>query len=329
MPITMSRPEASGLDEAVHAVRDWQRDGTPVPLHPGDIGWYWRFGAQATAAAVRAWRQGGRIVAVGLLDGPGLVRLAVTPDATDDEELAAVLAADIASPERGILAAGPAAVEARFGGPLRRLLADQGWEPGEPWTPLARDLAAPVAGGDLGADGGLAASDLAASGPEVGDPEVGGLRASGLAAGGLGAGGLRVEVIGADGARERAAVQRAAFDGSTFSAGRWQAMAAGPAYADARCLVGRDDEGAAVAAATAWSAGPGRPGLLEPAGVHRDHRRRGYGTAITLAAAAMLRELGASSAVVCTRAANTRAVATYQAAGFRLFPDVPDLCRTA
>ena len=140
---------------------------------------------------------------------------------------------------------------------------------------------------------------------------------------------LRVEVVDTELVEARCAVHVAAFDGSTFTPQRWHAMAAGPAYADARCLVGYDDQGVPVAAATVWSAGPGRPGLLEPVGVHRDHRGRGHGTAITLAAAAALREMGASSATVCTPSANVGGVATYVAAGFRALPEVADLRRGA
>ena len=69
--------------------------------------------------------------------------------------------------------------------------------------------------------------------------------------------------------------------------------------------------------------------MLEPMGVHRDHRGHGYGTAITVAAAATLRELGSSSAIVCTASSNVGAVATYGSAGFRQLPDVKDLRRTA
>jgi GNAT superfamily N-acetyltransferase len=56
-------------------------------------------------------------------------------------------------------------------------------------------------------------------------------------------------------------------------------MAAGLPYADARRLVAYDGHGHghAVAAATVWSAGPGKPGLLEPMGVHRERRGHGYG----------------------------------------------------
>lgn len=106
-------------------------------------------------------------------------------------------------------------------------------------------------------------------------------------------------------------------------------MAAGSPYADARCLVGYDARGNAVAAVTVWSAGPGKPGLLEPMGVHREHRGHGHGKAITVAAAAALRELGSSSAIVCTPSANVGAVATYRSAGFRQLPETRDLYRDA
>jgi len=141
--------------------------------------------------------------------------------------------------------------------------------------------------------------------------------------------GVRIEVIGPGQAHVRTAVQRAAFDSSTFTEERWNAMAAGLPYADARCLVACDDQGNAVAAVTVWSAGPGKPGLLEPMGVHREHRGRGYGKAITVAAAAALKELDSSSATVCTRSSNAGAVATYKSAGFRQLPETPDLCRGA
>ena len=288
MPTVLRTPGDSGLSEVVRVLRDWQHDGAPVQLHPGDLGWHWRFGAEATAAAVRTWIRAGQILAVGLIDGPRLVRLAVAPDADQDEELARRVVADVTRPKCGVLPPGPAYVEARRGRLLRDLLVETGWEPDEPWTPLCRDLSDPVAGC-----------------------------------------GLRIEVTGADQARARVAVQRAAFENSTFTTACWQVMAAGPAYADARCLVGYDERDIAVAAVTVWSAGPGRPGLLEPMGVHREHRGRGYGTQITVAAAAALREMGASSATVCTASAKVGAVATYRSAGFRPLPEVRDLGRVS
>jgi GNAT superfamily N-acetyltransferase len=283
MAIVLGKPGVDGLSEAVGVLREWQYDGAPMQLHPGDLGWFWRFGAEATAAAVRTWRRDGRILAVGLLDDHRLLRLTIAPDTRRDEELARQLAADVTDPERGVLKKGKAYVESPVGALVKDLLFEDGWNTDEPWTPLRRDLTEPVT-----------------------DP------------------GLRVEVIGPDRAHVRAVVQRASFDGSTFTQERWHAMAAGLPYADARCLVAHDDQGTAVAAVTVWSAGPGKPGLLEPMGVHRDHRGHGYGTAITIAAAAALRELGSSSAIVCTRSFNVGAVTTYKSAGFRQLPEVRD-----
>jgi ribosomal protein S18 acetylase RimI-like enzyme len=286
MATVLGRPGVDGLSEPVCVLREWQHEGAPMQLHPGDLGWFWRFGAEATAAAMWTWSRDGQILAVGLLDGPGLVRLTVAPDAEQDEELARQLVDDLTEPERGVLGQGKAYVELPAGALVQDLLGQHGWNAGEPWTPLRHDLAEPVP-----------------------DP------------------GVRVEVIGPEGAAERTAVQRAAFDSSTFTDERWRAMAAGLPYADARCLVAYDDRDRAVAAVTVWSAGPGKPGLLEPMGVHRDHRGHGFGKAITVAAAAALRELGSSSAIVCTPSSNSGGVATYRSAGFQERPEVRDRCR--
>lgn len=284
--IELGGPGVEGLSAVLDALREWQYDGAPMQLHPGDLGWNWSFGAPEMAATVRTWTRDARILAVGLLDSPGLMRLAVAPDAWDDEALAHRMVADVNRPERGVLPAGSVAVEARGGALLPGLLLGDGWVADEAWTPLRCDLAEPVADA-----------------------------------------GLRVEVVGPDLVGVRVAVQRAAFERSTFTEERWHAMAAGPAYADARCLVAYDARDAPVAIATVWSAGPGRPGLLEPVGVHRDHRGHGYGTAISVAAAAALQGLGSSSAVVCTPSANVRAVATYRSAGYRELPQARDLRR--
>ncbi len=141
--------------------------------------------------------------------------------------------------------------------------------------------------------------------------------------------GLRIQVVGPDHVQDRVQVQRAAFGGSTFTVERWHAMAAGSPYRWGRCLVGYVDPDGAVAAATVWSAGEGRPGLLEPMGVHPDHRGHGYGRAITIAATAALQDMGSSNAVVVAESSNTGAVATYTAAGFQAFPEVTDFRRHA
>lgn len=290
MAVELVTPGVEGLVEAVRVLRGWQQDGMPVQLHPGDLGWNWSLGAATTAAAVRTWSRDGSLVALGFLDEPRVLRMAVAPEAGDDDELARQLVADVSRPERGVLPAGEASVEARYGDAFRASLAADGWTDSEPWTPLDRDLTEPV-------------EDC----------------------------GLRVEVVGPDPAperlRDRVAVQRASFETSTFTEERWRTMASGPAYRDARCLVGYDQSGAAVATATVWSAGRGRPGLIEPLGAHRDHRGRGHGRAITLACAAALRDLGSSTALVCTPSANVGGVAAYLSAGFHRHPDAHDLHR--
>lgn len=288
MAVVLGKPGVDGLSEAVGVLREWQYDGAPMQLHPGDLGWFWRFGAEATATAVRTWSRDGQILAVGLLDGPELLRLTIAPDAQRDEELAQQLVADVNQPERGVLTQGKVYVEAPVGALVQDLLFEAGWNTDEPWTPLRRDLTEPMK-----------------------DP------------------GVRIEVIGPSQAHVRTAVQRASFDRSTFTDERWRAMAAGLPYADARCLVAYDGQGNAVAAVTVWSAGPGTPGLLEPMGVHREHRGHGYGKAITVAAAAALQELGSSSAIVCTRSSNVGAVATYKSAGFQQLPEIRDRRRDA
>jgi predicted N-acetyltransferase YhbS len=288
MAIVLTGPGTDGLGEVVRVLRGWQYDVGPVQLHPGDLGWYWRFGVEKTAAATRTWSRDGVILAVGMLDDPELLRLAIAPDAQDDDELAQQIVEDVSDPERDVLIEGKVYVEAPMGALVRDLLFKDGWELDEPWTPLRRDLAEPVK-----------------------DP------------------GVRIEVVTPEQAPVRTAVQRASFDGSTFTDERWHAMATGAPYDDARCLVARDAQGDAVAAVTVWSAGEGRPGLLEPMGVHREHRGHGYGKAITVAAAQALQELGSSSAIVCTPSFNAGAITTHKAAGFEQLPETRDLYRKA
>ncbi|MFG1946713.1 GNAT family N-acetyltransferase [Nonomuraea sp. NPDC048826] len=286
MTILLSTPGAGDLDEVVRALAEWRREGASMQLHPGDVGFYWQFGPERTAAALRMWSREGRILGVGLLDGSELVRLAVDPEARMDEDLARQMVDDVSRRERGVLAAGKAHVEALWDGRFRELLQESGWELDEPWIPMVRDLSESV-------------EDC----------------------------GLRIEVVGPEQVDDRVAVHRAAFQGSKFSAERWHAMAAGTPYANARCLVGYNDQGDAVAATTVWSAGPGKPGLLEPLGVHGDHQGHGYGKAMAVGAAAALRDMGASSATVCAEASNTGAVATYRSAGYQPQAEVRDLSR--
>lgn len=136
--------------------------------------------------------------------------------------------------------------------------------------------------------------------------------------------GVRVKVIGPEQAHVWAARLRVSFEGSRFTEEPWHAMAGGTPYADARCLVGYDNQGDAVACVTVWSVGQGKPGLLEPMGVDQNHRGRGYGKAITVASVTALQDMGASSAIVYTPSSNIGAVATYLSAGFQPLPEVRD-----
>ncbi|MEV4400189.1 GNAT family N-acetyltransferase [Nonomuraea sp. NPDC049607] len=288
MTIEMGRPGIDGLGDVARTLGEWQHDAEPVQVHPGDLGWFWRFGAARTAAATRTWSRAGKVVAVGLLDGADLLRLAFAPHASRDEELARRMAGDVSAPDRGVLPEGRVYIEAPEGALVQDLLLKDGWAIGEPWTLLRRDLGAPVP-----------------------DP------------------GVRVEAAGPERAHEWAAVLRASFDGSTFTEERWHAMAAGAPYAGARCLLVRDERGTAVAAVAVWQAGEGRPGLIEPMGVHRAHRGHGYGRAVTVAAARALQESGASSVIVGCPSSNTGGVATYRSAGFERLSERRDVFRDA
>ncbi|MEU3767993.1 GNAT family N-acetyltransferase [Amycolatopsis keratiniphila] len=290
MVISLETPGTDRLDEAVEALREWQSEGVAWQVHPGDLGWYWRNGAAAVAEAVRIWRRHGRILAVGFLDGADLLRLTTAPDVRRDEELARRLAEDVAEPERGVLPAGKVSVEAPMDALLQDVLPGHGWHVDEEEPWTPLSL-------------------------DLTEP--------------VKTADLRIETVGADLAAAWADVIGAAFGGSTFTAEKWRTMAASAPYADARCLLGYDDRGDAVAAVAVWSAGPGKPGLLEPMGVRADQRGHGYGRAITVAAAAALRELGSSSAAVNTPSSNVAAVTTYKSGGFQPWPEIRDLTRDA
>lgn len=264
----------------------WQIEESPLQLHPGDIGWHLCAGPDATAAALRTWSRDGELLAVGMLDGPELLRLAIAPLSQQDEDLADVLAQDLGDQGSGVLTGTSACLEVPNGVRLRDVLLSSGWTTDEAWAPLVREIDEPVA-----------------------DP------------------GLRIEVVGPELASMRVAMHRESFERSTFTVEHWYAMRAGSGATDSRCLLAFDDNGTAVAATTVWMAGTGLAGLIEPLGVGRDHRGNGYGPAITRAGVKMLRQLGASQALVATPSANTAAVATYVSAGFTAMPQRLDLRR--
>ena len=281
--LTLSTKDLPGI---IDTVASWQREGLPVQVHPGDLGWYQRFGSQALASALRVWTRDGEIAAVGFLDESELIRMAISPNHAADESLAEAVVTDIEIALSDLLPPGTGIVEARFGSALQHTLTEAGWTPDEPWTVLHRDLAGPKPPTEL-----------------------------------------RFEAVEADDVDDRISVEAAAFPGSSLTVERWTSMAAGHAYRQARCLVGYSTDGAAVGATTVWSAGRGRPGIIEPLGVHGDHRGRGYGTEMAIGAATALRSMGASSVTVATPAYNTAAVATYRAAWMDSLGEVRDFRR--
>ncbi|WP_394253553.1 GNAT family N-acetyltransferase [Arthrobacter pityocampae] len=297
MDVDLRIPGLDELDGISRALGEWHHDNGPLHLHPGDLGWYSLRGAAATAAATRVWSSGNTALAIALIDGPQLLRFAMDPARHQDESLARRIVADVGEPATGVLDAGSATIEARGASALSGQLAKEGWVPDEPWTPLRRDLTGPV--------------------------EVTG---------------LRVETVEPDSTDEWVAVHWSAFRETPMPEERvrsfvhgWRTAAKGPFFGSARILALHNDSdndtdavAVAVAVATVWSAGVGRPGLIEPMGVHQDHRGRGYGTMMTRAAAAALREMGSSSAAVCAESSNAGAVSTYLAAGFTAHPEVSD-----
>ncbi|WP_212825223.1 N-acetyltransferase [Catellatospora sp. TT07R-123] len=129
--------------------------------------------------------------------------------------------------------------------------------------------------------------------------------------------GVRAVAVDEAVAAERVAVQRAAFEGSTFTVQRWQAMRSSVAASLCLEALVLTPGGQPAAAATGWLSAPGRCGLLEPVGTHPEHRGHGYGRAVVRAVCARLRAEGASAVAVRTPSTNTAAVALYRSAGFR------------
>ncbi|WP_231445770.1 GNAT family N-acetyltransferase [Brevibacterium zhoupengii] len=290
---SLSVPQAAELPGIGAVLDSWQSDSGPLHLHTGDLGWYSLRGANATAQAMRVWRCGERIGAIGLLDGEDLLRLSIDPGLSDDDSLTLEIESDVISASRAVFGPGAAVVEARGAARLCDRLKARGWNQDEPWTALNRDLSLPVE-----------------------DP------------------GIRVEIAEPDDAEVWTAVHWSAFRGVPYTADdrqrfveRWNEMMSGPFSSQAQSLLGYDDSGLPVAVTTVWSAGPNRPGLIEPLAVDREQQGHGYGKAIAIAAARSLQRLGSSSAAVATPSANTAAVAAYSSAGYVPRAEVRDLRR--
>jgi ribosomal protein S18 acetylase RimI-like enzyme len=126
---------------------------------------------------------------------------------------------------------------------------------------------------------------------------------------------------------DRVAVQRSAFERSTFTVERWKTMRDSPAGSRCVEVLIRTPEGVPASAVTGWLAGPGRCALIEPMGTHPSQRGRGYGRQALLAIGEALASRGASAVSVFTPASNTAAVALYRSAGFAVVGETRALRR--
>jgi hypothetical protein len=84
MPITVQTSTPEALEAVIRALACWQRDGLPVQLHPGDLGWHGRFGADVLVGSLRVWSRDDEIVAMGLVDGD-VIRMALAPSVDQDD----------------------------------------------------------------------------------------------------------------------------------------------------------------------------------------------------------------------------------------------------
>lgn len=283
-------PRADELAEVLEVLASWQIDDTAMQLHPGDIGWEQRRGVERTARAVRVWRRDGHPFAIGMFEEPG------------GEALLRLAIAPRAQQDTELTHSLTQELAARGSGARF----PQGMILELPTGVLLRDQL-DQAGWLTDEEWTMLQRDLAAP---VEDP------------------GFRVEIVGPELADARVEIHRASFPGSLFTRLQWDAMREAPGAERSRCLLGFDASGEPVAATTVWTAGRGLAGVIEPLGVAHARRGHGYGTAITRAAMAMLRELGASRALVCTPTQNAAGVAAYLSAGFTKMTPRTDLRST-
>lgn len=295
--ITCGTPTVDQLPVIAEQLSLWQQDPWAGHLHPGDLGWHSSVGPEQMANDLRLWVREGVPIAMGMLDG-SVLRMAVDPALAHDQDVADGLAHDLGEAGSSLFTGDEAIVEARGAHALTAALNRAGWVDDEPWTPLAMDLT-----------NALDMTRLEGSG-------------------------LRIEEVGPDAADVWTSIHWSSFKGTPFDdesrsrlVQRWTLIMTGPFADRAHSLVAYNRDGTPVAVMTVWTASQGRPGLVEPMGVHRDHHGKGYGVAITLAGARTLKQHGATSAAVVAENSNPAALATYVSAGFVSLGEVTDLKR--
>ena len=282
-----------GAAPLVAALAGWEPFGGHVTqLHAGDVGWFLRLPDDQVEGPLHGWWRGDRLVAVALVDGV-IARPRLSPDSVGDRELCESVAE--------VVAAMPGAevwTDAQPGSVLRTLLVARGWElDRDVWVALhvsfsgGWDELAPAVLREAAAVEGVA--------PTVTDADV----------------------------DDRVSVQQVAFRHTTFGSEAWRRMAAGPGFDPALDLLARDPGGAAVAAATAWSAGRDKCGILEPVGTHQEHRDQGHDRRVVLAAMDALQRAGASGMSVSTPGRNQPGIALFRSCGMRPVESLQALTR--
>ncbi len=129
--------------------------------------------------------------------------------------------------------------------------------------------------------------------------------------------GYRVRSMrGEEDLERRVEVHRRAFEPSQMSIDKYRRLQSMPHYRLEHDLVVEAVGGEFAALTMAWWDPVGRVGELEPVGTHPDHRRKGLGQAVNLAALNLFAKLGAEWALVFSGTANAASEALYRSVGF-------------
>lgn len=122
-------------------------------------------------------------------------------------------------------------------------------------------------------------------------------------------------VKGVEEAARVAEVHNASF-GSNWTSEEYLRMMESPGYCHELEFIAESDTGAFAGFTLTWHDSINKSGLLEPVGVHRDHRRKGLGKALVLHAIHHMKESGLEYAIVMNEMANKAALNLYRSCGF-------------
>lgn len=120
---------------------------------------------------------------------------------------------------------------------------------------------------------------------------------------------------GVEEAAALAEVHRGSF-GVAWTPELYRKVMESPGYAAEREFVVVAPDGSFGAFTVTWHDSVNRLGLFEPVGVHEDHRRKGLGKALMLAAMRAMIDAGMTRATVTNEGTNEGARALYRSAGF-------------